>query len=116
MPGKTIAPDQRILRRRAFGIVDHVLAARRAAHGDPEIHQIALQQPGFDAAIVRREARRLAAIGHASGHSARAQKRERGYDRPRRHYSAASALCPRAFAPALSSAISALARAIGLVR
>src|SRR6056297_655978 len=109
MAGETVAADERVLRGGAFGIALDIALVARPAHGNPEIHQIAIEEPRLDGLIVRHEGTLRLVLGAA-------RERQRGYDCRRHSHSAATGCPRRALALALSSAISSLARAIGLVR
>src|SRR6056297_1369381 len=109
MAREPVAADERVLRGGAFGIALDVAVVARAAHCNPEIHQIAIEKPRLDALILGRGGTRRVAPGTA-------RERQRGYEGRRHPHSAATGRARRALALALSSAISSLARAIGLVR
>ena len=116
MSRKTIAPDQRVLRRCAFGIGGDVGIVARTGHCDLEIHQFIVHQKRFNALILR----------HEFGFDSRFIRRRAGCqarqcgdqdEKTRFHdYSAAIFVAARPLAFADSSAIRALARATGFVR
>src|SRR6056297_3229400 len=116
MPGKTVSPDQRVLRSGTFRVAAHVLTVARAHHPDLEIDQVIAQKPGFNALIYGLEVHSLGCRRLAPRDGACRKQRQRRYERRAPHYSAATGVSRRALAFALSSAINSLARAIGLVR
>jgi hypothetical protein len=81
-----------------------------------KVDQFALEQACFDAIILRLESRitriRLSAARYRAGN----EQSQRQYEVNSRHSAANFSFVARALAPALSSAINSLARAIGLDR
>ncbi len=117
MTRKTVTPDQRILRSGTFGILIYVLGRVGPRHGDMNVHQIAVHKPRIDALVNWGGAADLVRCLRLTARKPRREGKDRkGYERAQGHYSAAIGFSPRAFALALSSAISWLARATGLVR
>ena len=110
MACKAISPDQRILGSGAFGVFFDVRLPGGALHRDLKIHQITVQQPGFNPLIHwRKRALGGQFRGGTAGHQDQGDETHRGYP-------AAIRGALRALALADSSAINAEARAIGLVR
>ncbi len=115
MSRKSIAANQRILRRGTFRIPRHILCRQRTARLDQKIHQIPVKQACLHASVFRNEAQ-LIDRGICPLAADKRQGSTCWKHLSNRLHSAASGASRRAFAFALSSAISWLARAIGLVR
>ena len=122
MAGKSKAPDQCILRRSAFRVFRHRLAALLRLERHTEIHEIIIEKPGFDAEVggrrgcTGRPAQGLRGLGAAGAGGQRQKAKRRRLLKHLPRYSAAIAVVARALALAESSAITSEARAMGLVR